>query len=66
MAGGRAGVVGQAEHRIGKGRMVLRPLWSRAPSAIQFLAVFRYAVGRQLRRTKDDGISIPSAVAVLG
>ena len=59
-------VAGQAERRTRKGRRVIQILWSRAPPALQRSAVFRYAVGRQLQRTKDSGISIRSAVAVFG
>ncbi|WP_454019550.1 IS1595 family transposase [Azospirillum sp. Marseille-Q6669] len=57
-------VAGQAQRRTRKGRTVIQTLWSRVPPALQLPAVFRYAVGRQLRRTKDGGISIRSAVAV--
>lgn len=59
-------VAGQAQRRTRKGRTVIQTLWSRVPPALQLPAVFRYAVGRQLRRTKDGGISIRSAVAVFG
>jgi len=44
----------------------IQTLWSRVPLALQLPTLFRYAVGRQLRRIKDGGISIRSAVAVFG
>jgi hypothetical protein len=59
-------VAGQAQRRTRKGRTVIQTLWSRVPPALQLQSVFRYAVGRQLRRTKDGGISIRSPVAVFG
>ena len=59
-------VSGRAVRRTSKGREVVRPLWSRVPPALQLLAVFRAAVGRQLRRTRDGSIRVKSAVAVFG
>jgi len=59
-------VSGQAVRRTRKGREVVRPLWSRIAPALQLAAVFRSAVGRQLRRTAQGGIQIRCAVAVFG
>lgn len=59
-------VAGQTQHWTRKRQTVIQTLWSRTPPALQLPAVFRYAVGRQLRRTKDGGISIHSAIAVFG
>jgi hypothetical protein len=59
-------VFDQARRRTRKGREVVRPLWSRITPAIQLSAVFRSAVGRQLRRTAQGGIQIRCAVAVFG
>ena len=59
-------VSGQAVRRTRRGREVVKPLWSRIALALQLAAVFRSAVGRQLRRTAQGGIRIRSAVAVFG
>jgi len=59
-------VTGRAVRRTRKGREVVRPLWSRIAPALQLPAVFRPAVGRQLRRTATGGIQIRCAVAVFG
>jgi transposase-like protein len=59
-------VFGQAIRRTRKGREVIKPLWSRIPPALQLPAVFKSAVGRQLRRTAQGGIQIRCAVAVFG
>lgn len=59
-------MTGSAVRRTRKGREVVRPLWSRIPPALQLSAVFRSAVGRQLRRTPQGGIQIQRAVAVFG
>jgi transposase-like protein len=57
---------GDAVRRTRKGREVVKPLWSRIAPALQLPAVFRSAVGRQLRRTVQGGIQIRCAVAVFG
>ena len=57
---------GNALRRTRKGREVVKPLWSRITPALQLAAVFRSAVGRQLRRTPQGGIRIQCAVAVFG
>lgn len=59
-------VTTQAVRRTRKGSETVRTLWSRIPSALQFLAVFRAAVGKQIRRTREGSIYIKSAVAVFG
>ncbi|SEF06829.1 Transposase zinc-ribbon domain-containing protein [Rhizobiales bacterium GAS188] len=59
-------VAGRAVRRTRKGRQVVRTLWSRILPALQLQAVFKSAVGRQLRRTHSGGITIKSAVAVFG
>jgi hypothetical protein len=57
---------GQAVRRTRKGREVLKPLWSRIAPALQLPAVFKSAIGRQLRRTAQGSIQIRCAVAVFG
>jgi len=59
-------VAGQAPRRTRKGRTIIQTLWSRIPPALQLPAVFRHAVGRQLRRSRNGGIAIVSTVAVFG
>ena len=59
-------VSGQAARRTRKGRIVVKPLWSRIAPALQLATVFRSAVGRQLRRTAHGSIEIRCAVAVFG
>jgi transposase-like protein len=59
-------VSGRAVRRTSKGREVVRTLWSRVPPAMQLPVVFRTAVGRQLRRTRDGSIHIKSNVAAFG
>jgi biotin operon repressor len=59
-------VAGQAVRRTRKGREIVKTLWSRVPPAVQLQAVFRAAVGRQIRRTRDGGIRIKSTIAVFG
>jgi hypothetical protein len=59
-------MTGSAVRRTRRGREVVRPLWSRIPPALQLSAVFKSAVGRQLRRTPQGGIQIQRAVAVFG
>ena len=54
----------RAVRRMRKGREVVKPLWSRITPALQLPAVFKSAVGRQLRRTKQGSVQIPCAVAV--
>jgi hypothetical protein len=57
---------GQSVRCTRKGREVVKPLWSRIPPAVQLLAVFKSAVGRELRRTAHGGIQIRCDVAVFG
>ena len=57
---------GQAVRRTRKGREVVKPLWSRIAPALQLPAVFKSAVGRELRRTAGGSIRIRCAVAVFG
>jgi len=59
-------VVGQAVRQTRKGREVLRTLWDRVPPALQLIQVFRTAVGRELRRSKNGSIRVKSAVAAFG
>lgn len=59
-------VSGKAVRKTRKGREVVRLLWERVAPAMQFVTVFRAAVGRQIRRSHDGGIIIKSAVAVFG
>jgi hypothetical protein len=59
-------VTGQAPRRTRKGRSVTKSLWARIPPALQLPAVFRFAVGREMRRTKAGGIDLVSKVAVFG
>jgi hypothetical protein len=59
-------VSGQAVRRTRNRREAIKPLWSRIPCALQLPAVFKSAVGRQLRRTAQGGIQIRCAVAVFG
>jgi hypothetical protein len=59
-------VAGQAPRRTRKGRTVLRTLWARTAPAVQLRAVFRHAVGRQIRRTKDGGFKLVSNTALFG
>jgi hypothetical protein len=59
-------VAGQVVRRTRKGREVVKPVWSRIAPALQLVAVFRSAVGRQLRRTQEGGLRIQCAVAVFG
>ena len=55
-----------AMRRTRKGRQVVKPPWSRIAPALQLPAVFKSAVGRQLRRTAQGGVQIRCAVAVFG
>ena len=59
-------VTGQAVRRSRSGKESVKILWSRVPPALQLLQVFRAAVGRQMRRSHEGGITIKSAVAVFG
>jgi hypothetical protein len=59
-------LIGHARRRTRKGREIAKPLWSRIAPALQLPAVFRSAVGRQLRRTAQGGIQVRCAVAVFG
>lgn len=40
--------------------------WSRVPPALQLMQLFRFATGRQMRKSPDGGITIKSTVAVFG
>lgn len=59
-------VDGQAVRRTRGGRQVIKTLWSRVAPALQLLQVFRLAVGRQMRRSRDGGLVIKLTVAVFG
>ena len=59
-------ITGQVVRRTRKGREAAKPRWTRISPAMQLLGVFRSAVGRQLRRTKQGGIRITCAVPVFG
>jgi hypothetical protein len=59
-------VTGHAPRRNRKGRQVTKTLWARVPPALQLPAVFRSAVGREMRRTRAGGIDLLSKVAVFG
>jgi hypothetical protein len=68
MTGRRAGLIvaGNAVRKTRRGRETIRTLWSCVPPALQTPSVFRFAIGRQMRRSPDGGIMIKSAVAVFG
>jgi ISXO2-like transposase domain/Transposase zinc-ribbon domain len=57
---------GQAVRRTRKGREVVKPIWCRIAPALQLPAVFKSAVGRQLRRAKHGGIEIRCSIAAFG
>jgi transposase-like protein len=57
-------VDGQAVRKTRSGRQVIKTIWSRVPPALQLMQVFRFATGRQMRRSPDGGITIKSSVAV--
>jgi hypothetical protein len=59
-------ITGQAPRRTRKGRPVIKTLWARIPPALQLLAVFRFAIGRKMGRTKAGGIDLLSKVAAFG
>ncbi len=44
-------------------REVVHTLWNRIPPAQQLVTVFRSAVGREMRRTRDGSIAIRSAIS---
>ena len=55
-----------AIRRTRRGRETVKTLWSRVPPPLQLLKVFQAAIGRQMRRTRQGGLSIKSSVAVFG
>ncbi|WP_445503808.1 DDE-type integrase/transposase/recombinase [Microvirga sp. G4-2] len=59
-------VIGQAARRTRKGCQIVKILWVRVPPALQIPAVFRSAVGREMRRTKVGRIDLVSKGAVFG
>jgi transposase-like protein len=59
-------VTGQAIRRSRKGREKVRVLWARIWPALQLPQVFCAAIGRQMRRAKNGGLTIKSTVAVFG
>jgi transposase-like protein len=59
-------VAGHAVRSNRKGHKTVRTLWSRVTPAHQLSAIFKPAVGRQLRRTSQGGIHIKSCFAVFG
>jgi hypothetical protein len=60
----RSGLSRLAPRRTRTGRQVTKSLWARVTSALQPPAVFRAAVGHQMRRTKAGAIDLVSKVAV--
>ena len=56
----------QLFQRSRKGREKLRVLWTRISPALQLPQVFCAAIGRQMRRAANGGLTIKSKVAVLG
>lgn len=48
------------------GREIRQIHWSRVPPALQLLNVFRFATGRQMRRSPEGGLIIKSAIAAFG
>ena len=59
-------VAGQAIRQTRKGRSKIQTLWDRIPTALQIPAACRSIVGRQIRRTRNGGITIKSSPAVFG
>lgn len=59
-------VTGSTVRTTRHGREIRRTLWSRVPPALQLLNVFRFATGRQMRRSPDGGLIIKSAIAAFG
>ena len=51
--GSQRTIAGQAIRKNRKGREVVRALWERVTPARQFIILFRSAVGRELRRTRE-------------
>jgi hypothetical protein len=51
-------VTGSTVRKTRHCREIVRTLWSRVPPALQLPNVFRAAIGRQMRRSLDGGISI--------
>jgi transposase-like protein len=47
-------VTGQAPRRTRKGRQGTKTLWARVPPALQLPAVFRSAIGREMRRDRPS------------
>jgi hypothetical protein len=45
---------------------VTKTLWARIPPALRLPAVFRFAIGREIRRTKAGGIDLLSKIAAFG
>lgn len=56
----------QAVRKTRSGSQIKRTIWSRVPPALQLVQVFRFAIGRQMRRSPNGGITIKSSVAVFG
>lgn len=59
-------VAGRATRRARKGRSRVQTIWTRTPAAEQLPVALRSIIGRQMRRTKEGGITIRSTVAVFG
>jgi hypothetical protein len=59
-------ITGQAPRRTCKGRPVTKTLWARIPPALQLPAVFRLAIGREMRQTKEGGSDLVSKIAAFG
>lgn len=59
-------VAGQAVRNTRKGQSKVKTLWNRIPAALQLPTACRSIVGRQLRRTRQGGITIKSQTAVFG
>ena len=59
-------VSGRAMRTSRNGRRRVHTLWSRVSPANQLSAIFKPAVGRQLRRTAQGGIQIKSYTAMFG
>jgi hypothetical protein len=57
-------VTGQATRRTRHGREIVKPIWARVPPALQMPTVLQAAIGRQIRRTPEGGLTIKSSVAV--
>jgi hypothetical protein len=59
-------VTGKAIRRSRKGREKVRVLWTRISPALQLPKVFCAAIGKQMRRASNGGLTIKSTVAVFG